>query len=301
MKSVNNIKLSLVVLCCFLVVTGCQNRSKKIDDGFRYDENAKLSDIEVTKSFIYLFPSPGEILDRFYSADLQYKDGLLHDPAASDTYLSVKDKGLNLGVYLTDMAYAALFSRNSQAADYMEVIRKLSGDLNVSTSTFETLIERAWEDMGNRDSLISISNEVFFNMVEFLESSGQENIVAIISSGAYVESMYLALKSVDEYNEDDPIIRQIAELKYPMENLMGHAESVSDDPNVQSILTFVKELNQLFNELETTASNAVVSEPGVISFSGNSTPDLNRENFDEMKQKVILIREHIVNSNSETK
>ena len=295
------IRLSLLVLCCFLVVSGCQNRSKKIDDGFRYDENAKLSDIEVTKSFIYLFPAPGEILDRFYNADLQYIEGLLHDPGMSDRYLSAKDKGLNLGVYLTDMAYAALFSRNSEAADYLGVIRKLSSDLNVSTSTFETLIERARENMGNRDSLVSISNEVFFNMVEFLEGSGQENVVAIISSGAYVESMFLALMSVDEYDEDDPIIRQIAELKYPMENLMGHAESVSEDPNVQSILKFVRELNQLFSELETTATTAVLSEPGVISFSGNSSPDLNRENFDEMKQKVILIREHIVNSNSKTK
>jgi hypothetical protein len=295
------IRLPLLVLCCFLVVSGCQNRSKKIDDGFRYDEDMKLSDIEVTKSFIYLFPAPGEVLDRFYNADLQFIEGLLHDPGLSDTYLSSKDKGLNLGIYLTDMAYTALFSRNSEAADYLEVIRKLSGDLNVSTSTFESLIERARKNMGHRDSLVSISNEVFFNMVEFLESSGQENTVAIISSGAYVESMYLALNSVDEYNDNDPIIRQIAELKYPMENLMSHAESVSEDPNVQSILTFVKELNQLFSELESTATNAVVSEPGVISFSGDSVPELSRDNFDEMKQKVILIREHIVNSNSETK
>jgi hypothetical protein len=301
MKSMNKIRLPLLVLCCLLVVAGCQNRSKKIDDGFKYDENAKLSDIEVTKSFIYLFPAPGEILDRFYNADLQYTEGLLHDPGVSDTYLSAKDKGLNLGVYLTDMAYAALFSRNSEAADYLGVIRKLSGDLNVSTSTFEALIKRARENLGNRDSLVSISNEVFFNMVEFLEASGQENVVAIISSGAYVESMYLALMSVDEYDEDDLVIRQIAELKYPMQNLMGHAESVSEDQNVQSILTFVKELNQLFGELETTATSAVVSEPGVISFTGTSTPDLNIDNFDEMKQKVILIREHIVNSNSETK
>jgi hypothetical protein len=301
MKSMKKIRLPLLVLCCFLVVSGCQNRSKKIDDGFRYDEDMKLSDIEVTKSFIYLFPAPGEVLDRFYNADLHYIEGIMHDPALSDTYLSSKDKGLNLGIYLTDMAYAALFSRNSEAADYLDVIRKLSGDLNVSTSTFESLIERARMNMGHRDSLVSISNEVFFNMVEFLEGSGQENTVAIISSGAYVESMYLALNSVDEYNEDDPIIRQITELKYPMENLMSHAESVSEDPNVQSILTFVKELNQLFSELETTATDAVVSEPGVISFSGDSVPELSRDNFDEMKQKVILIREHIVNSNSETK
>jgi hypothetical protein len=289
-------KLLLLFFCSFILLFGCQNRSKKIDDGFKFSREMKLSDIEVTKSFIYLFPSPGEVLDLFYEADLKYMDGLLHDPGEADNYMTVRDKGLNLGVYITDMAYAALFSRNSEAAGYMDVIRKLSSDLHVSTTVFESLIERAQKNMGQRDSLIQISNEVFYNMVEFLESSGQENMVAIISSGAYVEAMYLALGSVDEYNEDDPVIRQISEMKYPVENLMGHAESVTEDPNVQSILEFIRELDDLFRELETTTTDAVVNEPGVISLSGGSVPDLTRENFDAMKLKVSLIRANITDN-----
>ncbi len=296
MIQTREIKLLMLSFCCFLVIFGCQNRSKKRDDSFKFSEEMKMSDIEVTKSFIYLFPSPGEVLDLFYEAELKYFENLLHDPGDADSYLTVKEKGLNLGVYLTDMAYSALFSRNSEAADYLDVVRKLSGDLNVSSDAFESLIERARENLGQRDSLIQISNEVFLNMVEYLESAGQENIVAIISSGAYIEAMYLALGSVDTYNEDDPIIRQISEMKYPLENLMGHAESVSEDPNVQSILEFIRELEELFGELETASGKAVVNEPGTISFSSGSIPELTRENFDEMKQKVALIRENITDN-----
>ncbi|MEX0981601.1 MAG: hypothetical protein WD577_01125 [Bacteroidales bacterium] len=301
MKRIKNTELILLCLCCGLLFSACKNREKRMDDGFRFEENMKLSDIEVTKSFVYLFPAPGEVLDRFYNADLQYIENLLHDPGKSDTYLTVKEKGLNLGIYITDMAYCALFSRNSEATDYLEVIRKLTSDLNVSTTVFESLIDRARNNIGQRDSLVTISNEVFYNMVEFLEESGQENAIAIISSGAYIESLFLALNSVEEFDQDDPIIRQISEMKYPMENLMGHAESASDDPNVQSILKFIIGLNNLFSELESTALNTVVSEPGVILFSGGDSPDLNQDNFDEMKQMVLLIRENIISNNLESK
>ncbi len=288
------LKIVLMLITVSMLFFGCKNRGNKIDEGFRFEEDKHMTEIEITKSFIYLFPSPGEILDRFYTVDLQYMEGELHDPALSDRYLTSKDKGLNLGVYLSDMAYAALFSRNSDAAEYLDVIRKLSGDLNVSTTAFESLIERAKSNMGARDSLVSISNEAFFNMLEFLESSGQEQTIAIISAGAYVETIFLALGSVDVYNENDPVIRQISELKYPMENLMSHVEQEAEDPNVQSILSFIRELNEMFAELEEKSSTAEVSEPGVITFSGGSIPEINEENFNEMKSRVIRIREEII-------
>lgn len=288
------LKTVLVITSCLAIAFACNNPKKQSGQGFAFEGDVKQTDIEITKSFIYLFPAPGEILNRFYEADLTFNTDLLHDANKVDTYLTSKDKGLNLGIYLTDMAYAAIFSRSSDAVNYLDVVRKLSSELNVSTSTFEALIDRAKKNVGVNDSLVDISNEVFFNMVEFLESSGMESTIAVISSGAYVESMYLALNSVDNYDKNNPIIQQIAELKYPMENLLGHIETVSDDPNVQSILKFINELNDIFKELESKSGTAVKSEPGVISFSGGSSPDLNEENFQEMKATVIEIRNNIV-------
>ena len=284
----------IFLLVIALMVSACNTGSREQKEGFKFDEGSTQSDIEVTKSFIYLFPAPGEILDRFYDADLAYIEDLLHDPAAGDGYLTERDKGLNMGIYLTDMAYTALFTRSSEAIDFLDVIQELSTELNVSSTAFESLLDRAKGNIGVSDSLITISNEVFFNMVDFLENSGKENTIAIISCGAYIESMYLALNSIDEFNEYDPIIRQISDLKHPMDNLMSHAESVSEDPNVQSILEYIKKLNAIFAELEGETTKAKKTEPGVITLSGGSTPELTRENFDQMKQLVIDIRTLIV-------
>lgn len=292
-------KILLLFTCFLLVTTACKNKSgNRENEGFKFEEGElKQSDIEVTKSFIYLFPSPGDLLERFQEADIEFDKDLMHDPAKSDSYLSSRDQGLNLGVYITDMAYSAMFGRSSETVEYLEVIQKMSEQINVSTSAFESLIERAKNNLGQNDSLVSICNEVFYNMVEFLEHSGKESTVAVVSCGSYMEAMYMIMSSLDGYKDDDPVLEAVTEMKYPMENLLSHAESTSEDPAVQSIITYVKELSELFEELDEESSSATKTEPGVISLSGGSAPELDEENFEQMKAKTISIREHITGNN----
>jgi hypothetical protein len=284
----------VLVIFLFLNTSGCNNQKKKSDKSFTFDKEQIESDITISKSFIYLFPSPGEILNRFYNAELAYNEELLHDPGRARDYMTSRGKGLNLGIYITDMAYAALFSRNSIAAEYLEVVTKLSNDLDVANTAFESLVNRVGANAGNSDSLIVISNEAFLNVLEFLETAERENAIALITYGAYIESMYLALYSMEEYDENDPILRQISELKYPLENLLGQAESVSEDPAVQSILEYIRELNALFTELEVGSIKASVDEPGVITMSGGSLPDISAENFAEIRRSVLSTRAFIV-------
>ena len=110
------------------------------------------------------------------------------------------------------------------------------------------------------------------------------------------ESMHIAFQSVDQYSEDSKIIKQIAELKYPLKNLLDHAETVSDDPNAQSILKYIRELNSIFNELEAQAGGAEVKndEPGVISLIGGSDDKMDEENFNILKNKINEVRNFII-------
>lgn len=178
------------------------------------------------------------------------------------------------------------------------MVQKLSQEIHISTSAYESLIERARENIGNADSLIDISNDMFFQMVEFLEISGQENSIALVSSGAYIESMHIAFQSVEQFSSDNEIIKQITELKYPLRNLLDHAETVSEDSNVKSILRYIKELNNTFNELAEKSSEGEVirDEPGVISLTGGSVDLMDEKGFNALKEKVEEIRNYIVKS-----
>lgn len=290
--------LYLIFVGAILVIVSCNNQQKKKaeQDGFRYAEENEKSAIEVTKSFIYAFPSPGDLLERIGDAGLTYQNGLMNSPSSAISYISSKEQALNLGVYVTDLAYSAMFSRSSEAVDYLEVVRSLSDEVHISNSAFESLIDRARENIGDTDSLIDISNEVFFQMVEYLESSGMQNTIALVSAGAYVESMHIAIESAENYGEDSEIFKQIAELKYPLKNLLDHAETVSDDPNVQSVLQYIRELNKTFSELEKEAGGSEVKkdEPGVLTLTGGGEDILDAENFDILRSKVREIRNYII-------
>lgn len=288
------LKFLFMAFILLLLMAGCNNQNKKTDKGFSFDQGQIEGEIRNAKSIIYLFPAPGEILTRFYDADLTYQEEMLHDPGNASGYITSRDKSLNLGVYISDLAYSALFARNSRATDYLEVVRLLSNDLDISNTVFESLTERLRENIGNNDSLVALGNDAFFNVLEFLETSGRENTIALITSGAYIESLYLAMISIEKYSENDPIIRQISELKFPLENLLHQSENVSDDPAVESILKYTRELNDIFNSLQAENVNVAIEEAGVITLSGGSIPEITAENFTAIKRNVLSTRAFII-------
>lgn len=291
--------LYLIFAGAILTIVSCNNQQNKgVDkEGFKYDEKREISDIGVTKSFIYAFPSPGDLLDRIGDAGLSFHKELMNSPSSAENYITSKDQALNLGIYVTDLAYAAMFSRSSEAVDYLEVVQSLSKKVHISNSAFESLVDRARDNIGDTDSLIDISNEVFFQMLEYLENSGKANTIALVSAGAYIESMHIAMETAESHGEDSEIFKQITELKYPMKNLLDHAETVSDDPNVQSILQYIRDLNKTFSELEQEAGVSEVShdEPGVITLSGGGEDILDEKHFNALRTKVAEIRKYIVN------
>lgn len=292
------LSVGMIVLASLFYLNSCNNnQSNKKNDAFQYNDSTKLSDMEVTKSFVYLFPSPGDILERFYDAEIPYLPELLHAPDQADSYLTHKDKALNMGVYLSDIAYTALFYRTAEAVDYLDAIQGLGNELNISGTAFESLIERARNNIGIRDSLVALSNDVFYDMIDFLENSGQEHTVAVISFGAYIESMYLAVNSIDEYEEGHPVIQQIKELKYPMENLLNQAEAESDNEDVQSVIKYIDELTKIYSQIAEEKTTAEVKEPGVINLSKGKVKPLTEKNFKEVKESAIAIRQKIVETN----
>ncbi len=248
------------------------------------------------ESVVYLLPSPGEILLRFYSADIPYKPELLNSPANKDKYIGSKAQTLNLGVYITDMAYSALFERPTETVSYLESIQTLSTESGISSTIFESLLERSKANAGQLDSLANISNEAFSNMLEFLESGGKETLVAQISAGAYIESLYLAVQSIDTYSKDNPTLDMLIEMKYPMDNLLEKAKISSAEENDKSIVNYLIQISIIFNELDTNSEETIISQKsgGEISIGGGDEFTMDETSFNNLKNKVSEIRNKIV-------
>jgi hypothetical protein len=296
----NIAKKTFWLFCAICLLSGfvsCKNSQKKASESqsstFADSIEAGVNDtIPVT----FLLPSPGEILFRFYVADFDYMPDLLNPAQNSDKYIGSKAQLLNLGVYITDMAYTAMNERSAETVKYLETIQSLSQEVGISSAVFESLITRSKANAGQLDSLFNISNEAFTNMLEFLESGGKDVSIAYMSAGAYIESLFLALQSIEAYSEDDKLIKLLIEMKYPMENLLGNARYATETESDTAMITYLNDISQIFDEMGKSGSETVITktESGVISIRGGEERIMSETNFNNLKYKVTEIRKKIV-------
>lgn len=249
---------------------------------------------EIIRDIHFLFPLHDEIIEDFFNTDLEYKPGLVNSVENRDSYLGPRSQALNLGIYLTDLAYSVKYGLADESVDYLEAVSSLSKQIGVSTEVFESLLDRARANISNSDSIVSISNEACYKMFNFLEASKKENILGIISTGAYIESLYLVLETKDEFNEDDPVFAQISILKYPFDILLSVARKSEDEENATSLFKYLNSINHTFEQLavEGTETTTTKTEGKLIN-SGGAAFTLSSENFKEIKSAIRSIRTEI--------
>jgi len=283
-----------------LLAMSCKNNRGTSEQTDRYQlvqkSDTLLDEIQDAKSVVYLFPSPGEILFRFEEAGISFDPGLTNPAANASAYLTSKAKALNLGVYISDMAYCAVLGRTNEAIDYIDVIRELSSEAGISNSTFENLIDRAKANISNKDSLTVISTDLFMTLLEYLENGGRDNTIALVSAGAYIESMFLAISVAGEFSEDNKILIQLAEMKYPFDNLLQQIQQVKNDPNVASVLNYLETIKSIFDELGSESYAEMISknEDGSITVMGGPAFAFNDQNYQLLRTEILEIRKNIV-------
>jgi len=251
-------------------------------------------ELNILEDVLYLYPIPGEIIEGFFDAELEYKSGLVNSVEKKDSYLESRSQALNLGIYITDLAYSAKFGLTGEALGYLEAVYSLGTRVGVSTEVFQSLLDRAKENISDSDSIVHISNEAFYQMIFFLENSNKENTLAVISVGAYIESLYLVLETKELFIEDDPVFTQIGDMKYPLDNLLDRAKKLEGDKNVASIISYLISIHEIFDKLVVDETETAVSKKeGKLVINGGSTFNLNAENFMEMKSAIRSIRAEI--------
>ena len=288
----------MIGLIMIIGFSSCTNTGKETNNGNR-EQIEDLSNSETDSyddELTFFLPSPGEIIERLKEANIVYGKKFTNPISNSNNYIGLQSQALNLGIYVTDMAYSAVFTRSAETIEYLNIIQTMGNEINISSSAFKSLVERSKANIGNMDSLILISNDAFYNMIDFLESGGKENIISLISAGAYLESIYLAVCSVEEYEADNDILNQIMDLKYPLDNLRERASIIKNDPSITQTITFLNKIDSIFSEFNIIDEEMEVTETneGGINISGGELIRLNEDDFLLLKNKIMEMRNSIV-------
>lgn len=297
-------KFCLLMLIPAILAGGCKSEKGKRKPGLLDDSDTKeiVDRIETIKQVYHLSPSPAEMLSVIDVAELSFDVGLLNPPGNMDNYLDTKSQTISLGVYISDLAYAALFGRHEETLDYLDVVRTMAEQIRVTGAIDDELIENARNNVEYLDSLFNISNEAFINMLFFCERNDRPNTVIMLSAGAFIESLFLAVNLAGDNGQADYILQHLADQKYALDNLMMFAESMKDqDPNVAAVIEDMKPIKEIYDDITIVAGTTTVEtekaaddQPKKLVIGGGSKPTLSKKEFEHLKKTTVELRNKLV-------
>ncbi len=296
------IKILTVIAIVGMVVlslpncTESQNAKNNTEKDTLLEESNKITEENLT---FYLIPSPKDMFAFTRNTNLKFSEAVLNPKANVDKYLDTKTQETGFGVYSADLAYSASFNQTNKAGEYMKVVRKLSEEIGVSIFD-ETLINRMDYIPENEDSLMRITNDTYHDIVEFLENNDRETSLALISAGGWVESLYIVVNIVGDYQENNKVIQLIADQKNVFENLMLFLEQNKSNKDINSLIAEMEKIHEVYKKLETVKiekSPKKASKGNRYVVGGTTKIVITKEQFEELKQAIIDVRNKITLNN----
>ncbi len=276
------------------------DRTGRTAEKFNDTETGEIVEkITEIKKVYNLCPSPAEMLSIIDVAEMQFKTDLLNQTGNAEKYFDSRTLTVNLGIYATDLAYSALFGRHEETIDYLEVVSDIADKVRVTGTINEGLIERAKNNINYIDSLFNISNEAFINMIFFCEKNDRPGTIIQISTGAFIESLYLAANMIEVYDAKNYMVQHLADQKYAIDNLMTFAASESADPNVKDAIELLKPLVVIFDKIQGASGSTTVKKEaaGKLVVGGKTKTELSESDFNRLRETVSKIRNDIISNN----
>jgi hypothetical protein len=289
---------AVLIMCLFTCLFFSCKYGTKSDTGAGSD-SINLGDI---KPLIHNYDSTGVGLPIFYNMYLSvemsslfqttgavYKPELLNSAEKVSDYVTSSKKALNLGVYAVDLSYAKVFEQYETAAKYFNAMEKMAEELGIPSNYFENTAKRFDQNINNKDSLISIANEVYMATDKYLRENERYSAAAQIILGGWVEAVDIAVDVANSTKSID-IIERFAEQKTSLGNVIAMLDDYSDDVAIKQYLQRLKELKPMFDAL-------VINVDGKFdpaSASGKKTIEVYLMKVNEIGRKIKEIRKEVV-------
>jgi len=232
---------------------------------------------------------------------IKFDQELLNKTGNSDLYSLDTEKAFALGVYTGDLGYINIYEKTYIAMTYLGAIKNIAEDLKVGQFfDFET-IKRLGSNSNKLDSLLYISTLSFERMDNFLRDQKRGKLSALIVTGTWLESLFLATHVV-KVRPDERIIERIAEQKMILDQILIILGIYEKD---EFFTKLAGHLNLLKNEYDKVSLSYIYKEPETREINGrlvivdNSRTEVNisHEQLQKITEIVDKIRQKFIFNN----
>ncbi len=195
-------------------------------------------------------PTSVEIVELLQRAGAPYILGISNPTSNVDRYFTGSSKALNLGVYGADLSYASVYEMQQDIRRYLQVSKQLIDELNISTSFNQYFVQRVERNLDEKDSLINIVAESFYDTWIFLNDNRRDDLSLLVMTGSWIEGMYLTSQIAIGARDNTEITDIILQQDEPLGNLLALMEDYRDDSIFDELYQDLDEIYDFINDLQ---------------------------------------------------
>ncbi len=204
------------ILIFTILMVSCGETKTDVDSGNNLvDKNQSIIDSNSTlmlsvDGIFFSIPSPIQTALFISESGAEFNSEVINPAEHYVNYSNDFYRALNLGVYGTDLSYAAIYENNDISLRYLSTVREISNYLGLENAFDEQLLERFGDNLGNKDSMLVFVSESYRNVDTYLKSNDKNDVAALILTGGWIEAMYISTQAYKETGNEN-IKTRIAE------------------------------------------------------------------------------------------
>jgi hypothetical protein len=254
-------------------LSNCGNSEHEhAQESFAADSTEQSTALNDTTKFKFDFaianiPSPANRMHDIVALGVPYDNSILNSTQKVNTYTTEFKKGINMGIYNMDMAYAMMSDAGQDVLSYMKTIIVLSDALGMQSSINSMVGKRFESNIDNKDSLFSVWDEILIKSDVYLRNNQRVQTAATVFTGSWLESLYLSCKAGEKLQ--DPALKakvrnNLWEQRLHLGNLV---KLLSDFKSDKEIAALLNDLDPIHQEIIANRQPSELSDEDMSSIS----------------------------------
>jgi hypothetical protein len=290
-------RISLFFVLFLFILSSCKlNKDVVESDQIIIEEEPYMSTGKVRVIF-YNMDLPTEMARLFERVGANYTPKILNSSDNFSRYDEKSKLALNIGLYGVDLSYCRIFSQNAAIAKYFSTIQLMFEKLGIPDDYFNDLVEGMEKYSSDRDTLSKFASDVYNRADNYLRENEYDDYAAMIVTGGWVESLYLACKIAENNPENIEIIQRIAGQKYSLNSLISLLSNYQENIVIAENILKLKGLKKAFDKFNIyyKQDNFQVDTVNKLISSSEYEINLSAEILKEIDGIISEIRLDVVN------
>lgn len=298
------IRKSISFLLLLSVIFSCQSRKGKLAeaeldilDSLEIAADLQISE-EALDEIVQSVSSPIEMAALIMEIGTPFSLDYLATTDFVDRYNTSFQMAYSLGVFGADLGYLNIYNKNTQIVDYLTAINKLADGIRVGQFFDFSTLKRLATSRENIDSLMYISVSSFNNIDSYLRENNRGHLSALMITGVWIESMYLATQ-VAKQTPNPALSERIGEQKLNLNNLFLILNPYKNQQQIADLLAQMNEIKQVFDEVEIVyemGEPETVEKDGMVMIVQNekSIVQITEEQLKQIINKTEEVRNKLI-------